>query len=153
MFADLIQTMLEDFQAIFDRIWQLIMIEIWMMGIGMHTLAILAHDMPRHTNHCAIIRYIFNHHRTSTNLDIVANIDITEHLGTAGDHHIVANSWMTFAGFFAGTAQRNALIKRYIIANNGSLTNYNASAMIDKETFTKLCTWMNLHLGKETCHL
>src|SRR5690606_25739191 len=69
---------------------------------------------------------------------------------TGTHHHAIFQGGMTFAFIPGGTAQGHAVIKRNIITNFSSFTNYHAHAMVDKETATNFCTWVNFNTCGKT---
>ena len=96
-------------------------------------------------DNCGIRRHLLKYNRARANLAVVTYFEGTKNLGTRAYHYVVTYGWMTLAVLLARTAKCNSLVKSNIVADNGSLTNYNTGSMVNEEALTNLCTGVNLY--------
>jgi hypothetical protein len=95
-------------------------------------------------------RYIAEDNSASPDFRAVADRNGAKDFRAHPDHDIVAQRWVTFPSLFAGPTQCHALIKRAIVSNDRSLADYDAHSVIDEQSSSNLCPWMNFDSGQES---
>ena len=104
-------------------------------------------DASRHAYHGAVGRDVFDHHGVAADSDVVADGDVSQHLGAAANGYVVAQRRVALACLIAGAAQGDALVERAVIANDRGLANDDAHGMVDEEVLADVCGGVNLDAG------
>src|SRR4029077_19850824 len=91
-----------------------------------------ANHSAGHAYYSRVRRNGANHHRPGADLGAVSNRDIAKNLGARADHDVVSDGRVALAFFFAGSAQRHALIEQYVVTDLRGLADHHAHAMVDK---------------------
>ena len=91
-----------------------------------------AYNFGRDAHYGAAIRNRMNNDGAGADLDVIAEANIAEHGGSSADHHALAKSGMPLAAHVAGSAKRDALIEKNVVAYLGCFADHNAEAMIDE---------------------
>ena len=112
-----------------------------------HAAAVALDDASRHAHDGAVVGHVLNDDRVAADLDVVADADVAEHLGTRAHGDIVAQGGVTLAGLVAGAAERDALVEHTVVAHNGGLADDDAHGVVDKEMLADLCGRVNLDAG------
>ena len=135
-------------QLLINRVGDIYLIEIRAGLLNAHALSA---DDPRGNTDCGRIgRHLVEHHRACGYLGIVAYGEWSEHLSARADHYVVAEGWMALSGMFTGSAERNTLIQRAVIADLSRLSDNDPRAVVDKQSLTYRSTRMDLYSGKKT---
>ena len=115
-------------------------------------------DSCRNADSGAVFRNVGEHHGVGGNLDVAADVDGAEHLGTCTNHDVVTQCGVALALVFAGAAQRHALIQQAVVADDGGFADDHAHAVVDEQTFSDLCAGVDLDaclvsgtLGDDAC--
>ena len=90
---------------------------------------------------------VVNDDGVGADLRAVANRDRSEHLGSGTDGDVVLERRVSLAGGKAGTAERDALVERHVVADLGRLTDHDAHPVVDEEAVTDARRRMNLDSG------
>ena len=77
----------------------------------------------------------------------------TQHLGTGGHQHVVADGGVALALVLTGTAKGHAVVQQAIIANLGGLADDDTHAVVDDQTAADGSTGMDLNTGPESAPL
>ena len=122
----------------------------FILGSGwIHTL----YNTSGYTYYGGTGRYLLQNHTSGSNLGIVPYLKGSQHLGSGTDHYIVSDGRMTLSVFLTRTPQGYTLVQSDIISNNGGLADNHSVAMIDKKTFSNLCTRVNFDSRLPGCFL
>ncbi len=78
-------------------------------------------------------RHRLHHHRVRADPGAVANVDRPQHFGPGPDDDAVTQCRVAFALIPTSTAQRNAVVKRAIVADHGRLADHDPHAVVDKK--------------------
>lgn len=109
-----------------------------------------ARGTSRYADRCRSRWYVAEHDRASTNLGAIPNVHIAQYLRADADDDVIANRRVAFATMLAGTAERDTLVHRDVLANDGRFTNHHAHAVIDEEPGPERRSRMDLDPGQET---
>lgn len=104
---------------------------------------------PGYTNNDGIWRNLFKNYAAAANFGIVAYLEGTEHLRTAGNNNIVADGGMALTLFFTGTAESNSLIERDVAAKLSGFADNKSHTMVNKKTGAQFSTGMDVYTGKK----
>ncbi len=80
---------------------------------------------------------------------VFADGDVAEDVGGVADEDVVAESGMALAADLAGSAESDALVERYVVADDGGFADDNAHAVIDEEAAADDGAGMDLDAGPE----
>ena len=104
-------------------------------------------DASRHAHHGAVGRNVLDDNGVAADFDVIADGDVSQHLGAAANGHVIAQRGVALACFVAGAAQGDALVERTVIANDRGLANNDAHGMVDEEVLADVCGGVNLDAG------
>lgn len=134
------------------RIRQLIMVQVnhaFGIIVGGNTYTIACYNTSGYTNNDGIWRNLFKNYAAAANFGIVAYLEGTEHLRTAGNNNIVADGGMALALFLAGTAKGNSLIERDVAAKLSGFADNKSHTMVNEKTGAQFSTGMDVYTGKK----
>src|SRR5512135_3817935 len=98
----------------------------------------------RHADYRGARRHVLHHHRVRSDLGTVAHRDRTEDLGAGADHHALAERWVPLALVPRRPAERDAVVKRRVLADFGGFADDHAHAMVDEHAAPDCRARMNL---------
>ena len=110
-------------------------------------LAIGIHEMSRNTDDGGTGRHTLQHHRVRPDPCAVTDRYRSQHLRAGTDHDPVAQCRMALALLPARATQRDAVIERAVIADDGGFSDHHAHAVIDEEAVPDLRPGVNLDTG------
>lgn len=93
----------------------------------------------------------FQHDCPCTDLDVFAESDWPQYLGTCTDHDAVFDGRVTFTMILAGAAKGNALINGHIVTDFGCLADHNTGTVVNEEPPADCGTGVNLNAGAALC--
>lgn len=100
----------------------------------------------RYTDSSTVVRNIGKNDGTCGDSCVVADVYGTEHLRACTYHDAVSERGVTLALVFSRTAERNALIDRAVISDDGSFTDNNAGTVVNKQSASYLCGGVDLNI-------
>jgi len=110
-------------------------------------------NASRNTNDGGVVRHGFHDNRPGADLHVIAEANVAEHLRAAADDDVVTQRRMALAFFLARTAQRDALVHQYVIADLRCLAYHDAHAMVDEEPSSDRRARMDFDPGEEPADL
>lgn len=116
-------------------------------GLFKDAASVAFDDAPRHAHDGAVGRHVFDHHGVAADLDVIADGDISQHLGTGAHSDVVAQRGVALARLIAGSAQGDALVEGAIVADDGGLANDDAHGMVDEEVPADMRGGVNFDTG------
>src|ERR1043165_1548590 len=143
------QLLLECHEPITDGIRQ---VDVVHRGIG-ETLALSFDHAGRHSNDGGIGGDVLEHNRIGTNLDIVADRDSAENLGSGPDNDVTAERRMPFAPLLSFAPKRHTLKEGHGISDLCRFTDYHPHSMIEEEAGGDRRRWMDFDPRQYTSSL
>jgi hypothetical protein len=120
----------------------------WQRFVCMHPIPL--DDASRRAHNRAISRHIsIDDNRGRPYFRVVANIDGAEKCRIGTDHYIVTHGWMPLVHVMSSSAERHTMEKDAIISDLRSFSDDNPRSVIDKKSFTNLCSGMYLDTTPE----
>jgi hypothetical protein len=78
-----------------------------------------------------------------------ADDDVAQHARARANDHVVCERGMPLAGLFARAAQGHALVERHIVADDRSLADHHAHAVIDEEAAADFAPgWISIPVSR-----
>ncbi len=107
-------------------------------------LAVAFHDFRGNADRRAVVGDLVQNDRSGGDLRVVSDAERTEDLRACADHHVVAEGRVALADVRAGTAERDALINRAVVSDLGGLSDHDARAVVDEQSFSDGRTGVDL---------
>ncbi len=92
-------------------------------------------------------RNLLQHDGVRADAAVVADRKRAEHLCAGRNEHVVADGRVALAGVLAGTAERNTVVNRAVVADLGGLADDDAHAVVDEQALADLRAGMDLDAG------
>ena len=118
-----------------------------------HALALAVDDVGRIADNGGIGWNIAQHYRTGADARVLANGDVSQNVGAIAHEDAVAQGRMTLAFLLAGASQGYVLVESDVVADNRSLADDHAHAMIDEQAPSDVRSGVYLNAGPEARHL
>jgi len=118
--------------------------------VGVRPLDALSVDpyrMPWHADDGRVLWHIDDDDAVGADLGAVSDGDRAEQLGAGADSHVVLDGGVTLTGREAGAAQRDALIERYVIADDGGFADHDPGSVVDEKAVADAGRGMDLDSG------
>ena len=111
--------------------------------------AVVADGLPGNSDDHGAARNFFDDNGIGADPAVVADLDRAENFRAGADDHPVADGRMTLAGVCAGSAERDAVINRDVVADLGGFADHHAGGVVDEQAGAQGRTGMDVDPGQD----
>ena len=107
-----------------------------------------ADGLSRNADDHSTARYLFDYHGVGADSAIVADLDRAKDFGAGADDHPIADGRVAFPGVAAGTAERDAVIDRDVVADLGGFADHHTGRVVDEQPGAEYGARMDVDPGQ-----